>query len=194
MKTLIALLLLLPSLSWGLGENIKNNKDVIKDAIKEEIQNKVEGVGSHNNLSMQIFVKSISSVSSANKELIHQFKNNFTSIEDLEEALTSAVKEQGKDVLFQDIVTTIEKKIIVAENLYKKLNENDLKEITNLLIALRVVDKAKDLVVFFTMNAEILYSLLKVHFPMGIPCVESSDPVYGEIENDHYVDICPYVR
>ena len=42
MKTLIALLLLLPSLSWGLGENIKNNKDVIKDVIKEEIQNKVE--------------------------------------------------------------------------------------------------------------------------------------------------------
>jgi len=75
MKTLLAILLIIPSLSWGLGENIKNNKD----AIKEKIQDKVERVRSHNNSS---------SVSSANKELIHQFKNNFTSIEDLEEALT----------------------------------------------------------------------------------------------------------
>jgi hypothetical protein len=132
MKTLIALLLLLPSLSWGLGENIKNNKDVIK----EEIQNKVEGVGSHNNSS---------SVSSANKELIHQFKNNFTTIEDLEEALTSAVKEQGKEKLIEDIQTTIEKKVIVAENLYKKLNEDDLNEIANLLIALEVLDRTSPL-------------------------------------------------
>ena len=108
MKTLIALLLLLPSLSWGLGENIKNNKD----AIKEKIQDKVEGVRSNNNKP---------SVSSANKELIHQFKNNFTTIEELEEALTSAVKEQGKEKLIEDIQTTIEKKVIVAENLYKKV-------------------------------------------------------------------------
>ena len=79
MKTLLAILLLIPSLSWGLGENIKNNKD----AIKEKIQDKVEGVRSNNNSS---------SLSSANKELIHQIKNNFTSIEDLEEALKSAVK------------------------------------------------------------------------------------------------------
>ena len=135
MKTLLALLLLIPSLSWGLGENIKNNKD----AIKEKIQDKVEVARSNNNSS---------SLSSANKELLHQIKNNFTSIEDLEEALTSAVKEQGKDALFQDIVTTIEKKIIVAENLYKKLNENDLNEITNLLIALRVLDKTSYLSLF----------------------------------------------
>ena len=80
-------------------------------------------------------------MSSANKKLIHQFKNNFTTIEELEEALTSAVKEQGKDVLFQDIQTTIVEKVVVAENLYKNLNEDDLKEITNLLIALRVLDK-----------------------------------------------------
>ena len=77
MKTLLALLLLIPSLSWGLGENIKNNKD----AIKEKIQDKVEGVRSNNNSS---------NISSANKKLIGQFKNNFTSIEDLEVALTSA--------------------------------------------------------------------------------------------------------
>ena len=128
MKTLLAILLLIPSLSWGLGENIKNNKD----AIKEKIQDKVEGVRSNNNSS---------SVSSANKELIHQIKNNFTSIEDLEEALTSAVKEQGKEKLIEDILTTIEKKVIVAENLYKKLNENDLEEIANLLIAIRVLDE-----------------------------------------------------
>jgi hypothetical protein len=128
MKTLLAILLLIPSLSWGLGENIKNNKD----AIKEKIQDKVEGVRSNNNSS---------SLSSANKELIHQIKNNFTSIEDLEEALTSAVKEQGKEKLIEDIQTTIEKKVIVAENLYKKLNENDLNEITNLLIAIRVLDE-----------------------------------------------------
>ena len=124
MKTLLAILLLIPSLSWGLGENIKNNKDAIKE--------KIQDVRSNNNNS---------SVSSANKELIHQIKNNFTSIEDLEEALTSAVKEQGKEKLIEDIQTTIEKKVIVAENLYKKLNENDLEEIANLLIAFRVLDK-----------------------------------------------------
>ena len=184
MKTLIALLLLLPSLSWGLGENIKNNKDVIK----EEIQNKVEGVGSHNNSS---------SVSSANKELIHQFKNNFTTIEDLEEALTSAVKEQGKEKLIEDIQTTIEKKVIVAENLYKKLNEDDLKEITNLLIALRVLDKTSYLSLFdltskakWRLRSE-LPIILKILFPMGIPCVEA--PAYL-CEGGDCVDICPYVR
>lgn len=128
MKLIISLLLLIPSLSWGLGENIKNNKD----AIKEKIQDKVEVARSNNNKP---------SVSSANKELIGQFKNNFTSIEDLEEALTSAVKEQGKEKLIEDIQTTIEKKVIVAENLYKKLNENDLEEIANLLIAIRVLDE-----------------------------------------------------
>ena len=128
MKTLLAILLLIPSLSWGLGENIKNNKD----AIKEKIQDKVEGVRSNNNKP---------SVSSANKELIHQIKNNFTSIEDLEKALTSAVKEQGKEKLIEDIQTAIVKKVIIAENLYKKLNENDLEEIANLLIAIRVLDK-----------------------------------------------------
>jgi len=128
MKTLLAILLIIPSLSWGLGENIKNNKD----AIKEKIQDKVEVARSNNNNS---------SVSSANKELIHQIKNNFTSLEDLEETLTSAVKAQGKDALFQDIQTTLVEKVIVAENLYKNLNEDDLKEITNLLISLRVLDK-----------------------------------------------------
>ena len=188
MKTLIALLLLLPSLSWGLGENIKNNKDVIKDVIKEEIQNKVEGVGSHNNSS---------SVSSANKELIHQFKNNFTTIEDLEEALTSAVKEQGKEKLIEDIQTTIEKKVIVAENLYKKLNEDDLKEITNLLIALRVLDKTSYLSLFdLTSQAKWrlrvnLPTLLRSLSPVGIPCVEA--PAYL-CEGGDCVDICPYVR
>lgn len=126
--TFIPVLILIPFLSWGLGENIKNNKD----AIKEKIQNKVEGVRSHNNNS---------SVSSANKELIHQFKNDFTTIEDLEETLASAVKEQGKDALFRDIQTTLVEKVIVAEKLYKNLNEDDLKEITNLLISLRVLDK-----------------------------------------------------
>ena len=135
MKTLLAILLLIPTLSWGLGENIKNNKD----AIKEKIQDKVEGVRSNNNNP---------SVSSANKELIHQFKNNFTSIEDLEEALTSAAKEQGKEKLIEDIQTTIEKKVIVAENLYKNLNEDDLREITNLLISLRVLDKTSYLHLF----------------------------------------------
>ena len=128
MKLIISLLLIIPSLSWGLGENIKNNKN----AIKEKIQDKVEVARSNNNNP---------SVSSAKKELIHQFKNNFTSIEDLEEALTSAVKEQGKEKLIEDIQTTIEKKVIVAENLYKKLNENDLNEIANLLVAIRVLDE-----------------------------------------------------
>ena len=131
MKKLLALLLLIPSFSWGLGENIKNNKDAIKE--------KIQDVRSNNNKS---------SVSSANKELIGQFKNNFTSIEDLEEALTSAVKEQGKEKLIEDIQTTIEKKVIVAENLYKKLNENDLEEIANLLIAIRVLDKTSYLHLF----------------------------------------------
>ena len=124
MKTLLAILLLIPSLSWGLGENIKNNKDAIKE--------KIQDVRSNNNNP---------SVSSAKKELIHQIKNNFTSIEDLEEALTSAVKEQGKEKLIEDIQTTIEKKVIIAENLYKKLNDNDLNEIANLLIAIRVLDE-----------------------------------------------------
>ena len=135
MKKLLTILLIIPSLSWGLGENIKNNKD----AIKEKIQDKVEVARSNNNNS---------SVSSANKELIHQFKNNFTTIEDLEEALTSAVKEQGKEKLIEDIQTAIEKKVIVAENLYKKLNENDLEEIANLLIAIRVLDKTSYLHLF----------------------------------------------
>ena len=115
-------------MSWGLGENIKNNKD----AIKEKIQEKVEVARSNNNNP---------NVSSANKELIHQIKNNFTSNEDLEKALTSAVKEQGKEKLIEDILTTIEKKVIVAENLYKKLNEDDLKEISNLLNAIEVLHR-----------------------------------------------------
>ena len=130
MKTLLAILLIIPSLSWGLGENIKNNKDAIKGKIHQF--EGLEGVRSNNNKP---------NVSSANKELIHQFKNNFTTIEDLEETLASAVKEQGKDALFQDIQTTLVEKVIVAENLYKNLNEDDLKEITNLLISLRVLDK-----------------------------------------------------
>ena len=149
MKTLLALLLLMPSLSWGLGENIKNNKD----AIKEKIQDKVEGVRSNNNSS---------NISSANKKLIGQFKNNFTSIEDLEEALTSAVKEQGKEKLIEDIQTTIEKKVIVAENLYKKLNENDLEEIANLLIAISVLDKTSYLRL---VNGKSLHKA--VHFVNG---------------------------
>ena len=135
MKKLLAMLLLIPSFSWGLGENIKNNKD----AIKEIIQNKVEVARSNNNNP---------SVNSANKELIHQIKNNFTTIEELEEALTSAVKEQGKEKLIENIQTTIEKKVIVAENLYKKLNENDLNEIANLLIAIRVLDETSYLHLF----------------------------------------------
>ena len=142
MKLFLTLILLIPTLSWGLGENIKNNKD----AIKEKIQDKVEGVRSNNNNP---------SVSSANKELIHQFKNNFTTIEDLEEALTSAVKEQGKEKLIEDIQTTIEKKVIVAENLYKKLNENDLEEIANLLVAIRVLDESYYLHLF-DVNSHLL--------------------------------------
>ena len=128
MKTLLALLLLIPSLSWGLND-LKNSE--LKSHIRA-IENYVEVARSNNNKP---------SVSSANKELIHQFKNNFTTIEELEETLTSAVKEQGKDALFQDIQTTLVEKVIVAENLYKNLNEDDLKEITNLLISLRVLDE-----------------------------------------------------
>ena len=145
----IPVLILIPILSWGLGENIKNNKD----AIKEKIQNKVEGVHSHNNNS---------SVSSANKELIHQFKNDFTTIEDLEETLTSAVKEQGKDALFQDIQTTLVEKVIVAENLYKNLNEDDLKEITNLLISLRVLDKTSYLSLFDVTSQKTSQAKMKI--------------------------------
>ena len=127
MKTLLAILLLIPSLSWG--RSLENSE--LKSHIRA-IQNYVEVTRSNNNNP---------SVSSANKELVHQIKNNFKSIEDLEEALTSAVKEQGKEKLIEDIQTTIEKKVIVAENLYKKLNENDLNEIANLLIAIRVLDE-----------------------------------------------------
>ena len=145
----IPVLILIPFLSWGLGENIKNNKD----AIKEKIQDKVEGVHSHNNNS---------SVSSANKELIHQFKNDFTTIEDLEETLASAVKEQGKDVLFQDIQTTLVEKVIVAENLYKNLNEDDLKEITNLLISLRVLDKTSYLSLFDVTSQKTSQAKMKI--------------------------------
>ena len=133
MKILLTLLLLIPSLSWGLGENIKNNKLAIKE--------KIQDVHSNNNSSNINISTSNIKRSSANKELLHQIKNNFTTIEELEEALTSAVKEQGKEKLIEDIQTTIEKKVIVAENLYKKLNENDLEEIANLLIAIRVLDE-----------------------------------------------------
>ena len=145
MKTLLAILLLIPSLSWGLGENIKNNKDAIKE--------KIQDVRSNNNNS---------SVSSANKELIHQIKNNFTSIEDLEETLASAVKEQGKDALFQDIQTTLVEKVIVAENLYKNLNEDDLKEITNLLISLRVLDKTSYLSLFDVTSQKTSQAKMKI--------------------------------
>ena len=147
MKLIIFLLLIIPSLSWGLGENIKNNKD----AIKEKIQDKVEVARSNNNKPI---------VSSANKELIHQFKNNFTSIEDLEEALTSAVKEQGKEKLIEDILTTIEKKVIIAENLYKKLNENDLNEIANLRIALEVLERTSPLNLNITFKESICPEIL----------------------------------
>ena len=148
-KLILTLLLLIPSLSWGLGENIKNNKD----AIKEKIQDKVEVARSNNNNP---------SVSSAKKELIHQFKNNFTSIEDLEETLASAVKEQGKDALFQDIQTTLVEKVIVAENLYKNLNEDDLKEITNLLISLRVLDKTSYLSLFDVTSQKTSQAKMKI--------------------------------
>ena len=156
MKTMLAILLLIPSLSWGLGENIKNNKD----AIKEKIQDKVEGVRSNNNSS---------SLSSANKELIHQIKNNFTSIEDLEEALTSAVKEQGKEKLIEDIQTTIKKKVIVAENLYKRLNENDLNEIVNLLIALEVLYKTSQINLnpIFERHLNEIYNILRKYYVNG---------------------------
>jgi type II secretory pathway pseudopilin PulG len=97
MKTLLALLLLIPSLSWGLND-LKNSE--LKSHIRA-IENYVEVARSNNNKP---------SVSSANKELIHQFKNNFTTIEELEETLTSAVKEQGKEKLIEDIQTTIQKK------------------------------------------------------------------------------------
>jgi two-component sensor histidine kinase len=136
-------------LSWGLGENIKNNKD----AIKEKIQDKLEVARLNNNNS---------SVSSTNKELIHQFKNNFTTIEDLEEALASAVKEQGKENLIEDIQTTIEKKVIVAENLYKKLNENDLEEIANLLVAIRVLDESYYLHLFDNIKKYQFYNAVNV--------------------------------
>jgi len=175
MKLIISLLLIIPSLSWGLGENIKNNKD----AIKEKIQDKVEGVRSNNNSS---------SLSSANKELIHQFKNNFTSIEDLEEALTSAVKEQGKEKLIEDIQTTIEKKVIVAENLYKKLNENDLNEIANLLIAIRVLDKTSYLHLF-----DVKSQLHKaVHRAVPIYCEITSQKLFlpGAPQITIYQTIC----
>ena len=147
--TFIPVLILIPFLSWGLGENIKNSKD----NIKEKIQDKIEGVHSHNNNS---------SVSSANKELIHQFKNDFTTIEDLEETLASAVKVQGKDVLFQDIQTTLVEKVIVAENLYKNLNEDDLKEITNLLISLRVLDKTSYLSLFDVTSQKTSQAKMKI--------------------------------
>ena len=170
MKLLLTLLLLIPSLSWGLGENIKNNKD----AIEEKIQDKVEGVRSNNNKS---------SVSSANKELIHQIKNNFTSIEDLEEALTSAVKEQGKEKLIEDIQTTIEKKVIVAENLYKKLNENDLEEIANLLIAISVLDKTSYLHLFDVKSK--LHDA--VHMAVFIYCAEISGGLYISPDDPHII-------
>ena len=168
--TFIPVLILIPFLSWGLGENIKNNKD----AIKEKIQDKVEGVRSNNNNP---------SVSSANKELIHQFKNNFRSIEDLEEALTSAVKEQGKEKLIEDIQTTIKKKVIVAENLYKKLNENDLEEIANLLIAIRVLDKTSNLHLF-----DVKYQLRKaVHLAVINYCKIISASVYNTPDDPHII-------
>ena len=163
MKTLLAILLLIPSFGWGLGENIKNNKD----GIKEKIQDKVEGVRSNNNNP---------SVSSANKELIHQFKNNFTSIEDLEEALKSAVKEQGKEKLIEDIQTAIVKKVIVAENLYKKLNENDLEEIANLLIAIKVLDKTSYLHLFEVKS--------QLHNAVHM-AVQRAVPIYCSIAGNH---------
>ena len=147
--TFIPVLILIPFLSWGLGENIKNNKD----AIKEKIQDKAEGVRSNNNNP---------GVSLANKELIHQFKNDFTTIEELEETLASTMKEQGKDVLFQDIQTTIVEKVVVAENLYKNLNEDDLKEITNLLISLRALDKTSYLSLFDVTSQKTSQAKMKI--------------------------------
>ena len=174
MKTLLAILLLIPSLSWGLGENIKNNKD----AIKEKIQDKVEGVRSNNNKS---------SVSSANKELIGQFKNNFTSIEDLEEALTSAVKEQGKEKLIEDIQTAIVKKVIVAENLYKKLNDNDLNEIANLLIAIRVLDEMTYLSLV-NVKSQFHYAAYQaVHLAVHQACIIDSGGVYNSLDDPHII-------
>ena len=170
MKIIITLLLLIPSLSWGLGENIKNNKD----AIKEKIQDKVEVARSNNNNP---------SVSSAKKELIHQFKNNFTSIEDLEEALTSAVKEQGEEKLIEDIQTAIEKKVIVAENLYKKLNENDLEEIASLLNAIRVLDEMTYLHLFDVKSR--FHNA--VHLAVNNYCVEISGRLYNSPDDPQII-------
>ena len=170
MKTLLAILLLIPSFGWGLGESIKNNKD----GIKEKIQDKVEVARSNNNNP---------SVSSANKEFIHQIKNNFTTIEELEEALISAVKEQGKEKLIEDIQTTIKKKVIVAENLYKQLNENDLEEIANLLIAIRVLDKTSYLHLFDVKS----HSYNAVYLAVQNYCIAISGHLYNSPDDPHII-------
>ena len=184
MKTLLAILLIIPSLSWGLGENIKNNKDAIKE--------KIQDVRSNNNSSNINISTSNIKRSSANKELIHQFKNNFTSIKDLEEALTSAVKEQGKEKLIEDIQTTIEKKVIVAENLYKKLNENDLEEIANLLIAISVLDKTSYLHLFDVKSQlhNAVHQAVHMAVPMYCEIAGNTFAVPGDPRITFYQTIC----
>ena len=94
----------------------------------------------------------------------------------------------------QLIKINIIKKVIVAENLYKNLNEDDLKEITNLLISLRVLDKTSYHSLFdvtsqakWRLRAD-LPMILHSYFPMGIPCVDS--PAYL-CEGGDCEDICP---
>ena len=158
MRLLLTLLLLIPCLSWGLGENIKNNKDAIKEKIQEissnnNIQTDFNTQGDLPNYKKGLKVK-ISLSEKYNKIKIAETISYIScSLSpkcemDLSGDYVFIYNDIRKHIIeanwlevSQLIKINIIKKVIVAENLYKNLNEDDLKEITNLVITLRALDE-----------------------------------------------------
>ena len=158
MKLIIFLLLIIPSLSWGLGENIKNNKDAIKEKIQEissnnNFQTDFNTQGDLPNYKKQLKV-AISLSEKYNKikiaETIKLISCSLSPTCELDLSgsydyyyndIRNLIIEANWFEVSQLIKINIIKKVIVAENLYKNLNEDDLKEITNLVITLRALDE-----------------------------------------------------
>ena len=157
MKILLTLLLLIPSLSWGLGENIKNNKDAIKEKIQEISSNnnietdfsyhgyhpnykglkvKISLSEKYNKIKIAETIRYVSCSLSPKCEMDLSGEYDFY-YNDIRKHIIEANWLEVSQLIKINII----KKVIVAENLYKNLNEDDLKEITNLVITLRALDE-----------------------------------------------------
>ena len=154
MRLLLTLLLLIPCLSWGLGENIKNNKDAIKEKIQEissnnNIETDFSYHGYHGYHKVKIPLSRVYNKIKIAETIRYKSCSLSPKCEmDLSGDYVFIYNDIRKHIIeanwlevSQLIKINIIKKVIVAENLYKNLNEDDLKEITNLVITLRALDE-----------------------------------------------------